>query len=60
MISTSGSTEIATANATRISMPVEYVFTGCSMNVPMSAKRAISANFPSISVCVMPRIDPAR
>ena len=38
-----GSTLIATANASRTTMPLEYVFTGWSMKSPISAKAAMSS-----------------
>ena len=52
----SGSTKAFTANARRTIMPEEYVFTGWSMNSPMSANATMSSYFASVSAFVSPRI----
>src|ERR1039458_782292 len=54
----SGSRCAATANASRICIPVLKCFRGVSRNFSVSAKATISSNFRSISRLVIPRIVP--
>ena len=56
MISSRGSTLIATENARRTYMPDEYVFTGWSMNVSSPEKATISSKRAAMSRRPMPRI----
>ncbi len=50
----------ATAKASLTYMPLEYRFTGVSMNRSTSAKATISSNFRRISLRFIPRIAPLR
>ena len=52
----SGLITACTAKAKRRTIPLEYVFVGCSMKSPMSAKVAISSNFASVSSLDRPRM----
>ncbi len=56
----SASTCAITANARRTDMPLEYIFTGWSRKVPMSAKAAIESKRWSSSRRVSPRTCPLR
>ena len=55
---TSGSRCAATAKANRMYMPLEYRFTGVSMNFPTPANSTISSYLAPISDRLMPRIAP--
>ena len=57
---TSGSKWAATANARRTYMPLEYRFTGVSMNFSTPEKSTISSKRCSISPRFIPRIAPFR
>ena len=56
----SGSTWIAVEKASRTYIPLEYSFTGRSINVPISANFSIWGNTRSISWREIPRISPFR
>jgi len=56
----SGSTCAATLNPRRTSIPLEYRFSGVSMNRPSSAKSTISSNRRLISLRLIPSSEPYR
>ena len=60
MMKIAGSTAICTEKASRTSMPLEYVLTGCSRKRPMSAKLAMSSNFSSTSALANPSSEALR
>ena len=55
-----GSRWAATANASRMYIPLLYRFTGVSRNFSTSAKATILSNFFLISARLMPRMAPFR
>ena len=56
----SGSRCDATANASRVYIPLEYRLTGVSRNSPISANSTIWSNFRCTSRWDMPRMEPLR
>jgi hypothetical protein len=56
----SGSKCAATENASRTNIPLEYRFTGVSMNFSMPEKSTIVSSLRVISLRFMPRIAPLR